>query len=316
MGELEQFLGLTPNSARGQWQQIALRLVMPRQVPFVPVETILALALFQIVKPNRYGGNNIHQAPAEVHALGRACKRTASSFLAKMQNLEGTREHGQAVEPLLFAALYDDAYELARLYRIVIIAAREAGFDSSNVPDFLGLVDGSAHVAPVLRQLGLLPTFPEATVARIVTGYGLNSNDALRLLRARAIAAESRFDRDAMDAWSWKCGLCGLAPRTVPAAQLLVTTRFKNRPHASDDEFMNLDNVIVACRAHGDALATGLLGVTPERRVLISPSLAADVAEESSVARLFGPGVLLREVAQAPRLGREFVGWHLDRWFA
>ncbi|MSP93593.1 MAG: hypothetical protein EXR79_17675 [Myxococcales bacterium] len=315
MATLAQFLDLTPSAARAQWHAVLSRSPKPRQDPFLPVETILAVALFHVLKPNSYGGGNIDSAPAAVHQLAATCKRTPGSWTSKMLNLDGSREHGQAIEPELFLALHDDFAALSLLYRVILIAAREIGLGEGEVPDFLGLVDAGAHLVPVVRPDVTPLRLLDDAVGRVVRGYHIAEETAERVVRKRAILDAMRHDRGVLAAWQWSCGMCGLTPRQVPAGDVLASIRLKAPPSAMGRELVDPRNSIAACFAHGDALSRGLLGLDAAGNLRLSGRLALDVASEPTVARIFGPGVLLPRVTAPKLLGSGYVLWHTEHRF-
>lgn len=311
MARLDDFLGLTRSAARKQWQGILARRVKPRQEPFVPVETLLAVALFYLLKPNRYGGGNIHTAPRPVHQLAVACKRTPGSFTNKMLNLDGSRAHGQAIEPRLFMLLHGDPGRLSELYRIILLAAREVGLDEEAVPDFLSLLDSSIDLFP-LRPLDALVALDDTEASeKVAKAYELPFVEAERVVRARHSLNEHRYAQTVLDAWSRSCAFCGLTPRNVPATAFLSVARLKPPPHAVAAELKNTANGLATCSSHGLAFQQGWLGVGLDRAVVVSPALARDVSVDPGMARSFGPGALLRRLDERPRLDASCVEWHM-----
>jgi hypothetical protein len=137
MGIYESTLGLTEAGAREQWRRISRRsLIASRQEAYLPVEIILCMSLFRILRPNSYGGGNIHTLPQEAKALAAAFKRPPGSITSKMLNLKGDRANGALREPELYRAL-TQPQALESLHAIVIAAARAEGFDNHQVPDVL-----------------------------------------------------------------------------------------------------------------------------------------------------------------------------------
>jgi putative restriction endonuclease len=64
------------------------------QAVFLPVETLLCLAVSFLVNHRRFGGSTAHLAPEPIPSLARLFSRPPSSILAKMANLDGSRSHG------------------------------------------------------------------------------------------------------------------------------------------------------------------------------------------------------------------------------
>ena len=136
VGVFEETLGLTDASARVQWRRIALRRPASRQEAYLPVELVICMSLFRILRPNSYGGANIHTVPIEVKVLAQTFQRTPGSIVSKMLNLKGARENGAAREPELFQALSVPG-QLEPYLRLVVAAARTEGFQSDRVPEIV-----------------------------------------------------------------------------------------------------------------------------------------------------------------------------------
>jgi putative restriction endonuclease len=92
--------------------------------------------VFSILRPNAYGGANIHTVPVEAKMLADTLKRTPGSLTSKMLNLQGARENGAADEPALYRVLSEPG-KLAPIHNLVITAARAEGFAADKVPDVL-----------------------------------------------------------------------------------------------------------------------------------------------------------------------------------
>jgi putative restriction endonuclease len=311
MPELAPFLSLARTDAAAQWRRVQQRRPALRQEPFLPVETLLAFGLFYILKPNRYGGGNIASAPRPVHQLAAACLRTAGSFTNKMLNLDGSREHGQPGEPMLFLALVNDPGLFARLYRITLMAAREVGLGEELVPDFLQLLDRQAALSTI-RPLGAQALQPAAdAVARMAQGYGVSDSAAAAVLSRRAALDEHRFATAVLLAWGDTCALCGMAPRHVVASDLLVAVRLQPAPDAPPRRLFDERNGVAACPTHGHAVERLLVSFEDDGRVSLGPALRRDVAEDPGMARAFGLGCLLPRIDVA-KLDSSCLRWHRE----
>ena len=66
---VDAYLHLTESDARAQWRSIKQRTPAPRQVAFLPVETLLCYGLFYRMDPHRYGGGNIDRVPDAAKVL-------------------------------------------------------------------------------------------------------------------------------------------------------------------------------------------------------------------------------------------------------
>src|ERR1700676_5613199 len=113
-----------------------------RQVTFLPVETLLCLAASFLINHRHFGGATAHQAPEPVRSLALLFSRPASSVLAKMANLDGSRSHGGRWDVLAGAILRDDPARFTLTYRVLLHAARAEGIGPSRLPDFLELEHG------------------------------------------------------------------------------------------------------------------------------------------------------------------------------
>ena len=309
MHELAPFLELTIADAAGQWRRIQQRKPAERQEAFLPVETLLAYGLFFVLRPNRYGGGNIGSAPRPVHQLGATCRRTAGSFTNKMLNLDGSREHGQRIEPLLFLRLSDDVDRFGRLYRVVVRAARTVGLTEENVPDFLGLLANSRAPEP-LRPLGAVePDLATVHVDRLVVGYALREMEAAELLRRPAALDEHRFATAVLAAWGRQCAMCGMSPRRVPSEDLLAAVRL--HPTAVPRMRCDVGNGLAACPTHGRAIDRRWLWFEDDGRVALGPALSHDVAEDPAMARAFGPGCISPRI-DVVRVDQGCLRWHRD----
>lgn len=105
---------------------------------FIPVETVLCLAAAEVVDWRRYGGSRNPGAPKPVPELARLFRRTESSVLHKMANLDGSLPNGarfdQEIRKLL---LRDGGRDLGRTYAVIMLAARRSGVDEQSLPDFM-----------------------------------------------------------------------------------------------------------------------------------------------------------------------------------
>jgi putative restriction endonuclease len=93
MPDLDDYLELTAAAARVQYRELLLRtpVTIGRQVDFLPVEALLCLAASYQVSHRRYGARTAEQAPEPVPSLASLFSRPASSILAKLANLDGSR---------------------------------------------------------------------------------------------------------------------------------------------------------------------------------------------------------------------------------
>jgi putative restriction endonuclease len=141
VAELADYLDLTVSQARQQFRELKLRSPVSsgRQAIFLPVETLLCLAVSFQINHRRYGGSTAHLAPEPIPSLARLFSRPSSSILAKMANLDGSRSHGGKYDILAGAVLRDEPAHFTHIYRTLLTAARAEGINQYRLPDFLGL---------------------------------------------------------------------------------------------------------------------------------------------------------------------------------
>jgi putative restriction endonuclease len=141
VADLADYLDLTVSQARQQFRELKLRnpVSSGRQAVFLPVETLLCLAVSFLVNHRRFGGSTAHLAPEPIPSLARLFSRPPSSILAKMANLDGSRSHGGKWDILAGAVLRDEPAHFTHIYRTLLTAARAQGIGAGRLPDFLGL---------------------------------------------------------------------------------------------------------------------------------------------------------------------------------
>ena len=246
MLELIDYLALTPAAARRQWASISRRSPGHGQ-DFTPVETLLCYGLFFLLKPNSYGGSNMHRAPPELHALASTFRRTPASLLFKMCNLDGSRANGARAEWKLFAALAAEPPRFDMLNAVALSAAREEGFAEQDVPDFLGVLGGDTAFA---GQEELANVDLDAVVASQVETHGhMLASDAkstTRLLEMRIRVGQSRFARSVLANYGQACAFCGFAPGPLRGQGLLVASHIKPWMASDDKERLDPGNGLAA----------------------------------------------------------------------
>lgn len=144
MPVLSDYLNPSPSTLESNWRDLKARpWAAPgkRQVTFTPVETLLCLAAALHVNHRSFGGTTADDAPEPVPSLAALFRRPASSVLAKMANLDGSRANGGRFDDAV-GQVRDDLPRLGRIYRSVLRAARAEGIDADALPDFLGVERG------------------------------------------------------------------------------------------------------------------------------------------------------------------------------
>lgn len=297
VGELSDYLDLTDEQARDQWRQVIARVPRPRQEAFLPVETILAFALFFQVNPHSYGGANIASAPAEIHLLAAVSSRTAGSFTSKMLNLDGSRANAGQLEPEVYLRLSSELDLFLTLYQRVLDAARAVGISEDRLPDFLGV--GRAARMTVLGQeelgdaeIDVLLDEQRGTVRSMMEAFAFTERQTTKLVEHRARLGQHRFARQVLGNYGHRCAFCGFAPHSLRHAGLLVASHIKPWRASSDRERLDPRNGVAACPVHDSAFDSGLLTVNGGFRIHRSAPLEASLAADSGTERYFGESVL------------------------
>lgn len=163
---LDDILNMTREQATAQWEGILGRRTVPgvRQDDFLPVEVVLCLVASLIVDHRGYGGSTADRAPTPVPELGQLFQRPASSVLAKMANLDGTRPHGAKHDREAADRLLSDPPHLLRVYATVRDAARALGVESR---------------IPEMARLPLLPRWVGTPMSGAMARYVMEHWDRL-----------------------------------------------------------------------------------------------------------------------------------------
>lgn len=325
MPELADYLDLSDADARAQFQALLTRKAVPqgqRQVPFLPVETLLCLAASFVVNHRRFGSGSAPRAPEPVPSLARLFARPPSSVLAKMANLDGSRSHGARWDVLAGATLREHPGEFSRLYQLLFAAARAAGIDRSRLPDFLDLETGGELV--LLGQEELDVSVVEADLQQRLARWrkdedGPSDRDTERILVAATRVGQHVFASHVLANCGHRCVFCGLAPRSFQAPRMLTASHIKPWRDSNNRERLDHRNGLAACPTHDVAFDTGLLTVDSLLRIHTAGQLATAIARDEITRRYFDRPplrdvLLLPELADEPAV--EYLHWHHQRIFA
>ncbi len=322
---VDAYLDLTEADARTQWLSIRQRISLGRQVPFLPVETLLCYGLFYLLNPHRFGGANIAQVAPEVHALAATFKRTPGSLTNKMLNLDGSREHAVHVEPELFVRLHEPG-RFAPLYRSIVKAARSAGLTQAQVPDFLGALEGDEALAMLgQEELGSV----QATHAleelfeqqrHLGDPFGFDETETSRLVEQRVRLAQHRFAQGVLANYAWTCGFCGFAPGPLRGYGLLIASHVKPWARSDNRERADVGNGICACPTHDSAFDAGLLTVSGGLQIRRAGILEAQMKVNPTLERAFGPSsmhptLLIPSAGAAWKPRPQFLEFHAANIF-
>ena len=234
MADLADYLELTVSEARQQFRALLQRhpVSSGRQVTFLPVETLLCLAVSFVINHRRFGGATAHQAPEPIPSLARLFARRPSSVLAKMANLDGSRSHGGRWDVLAGAILRDDPARFTRTYRVLFQAARLERIGPDRLADFLGLEHGGELALLGQEELdgSMLEASMREQIARDVESGARSEREIReteRILLAAARIGQHVFAQNVLRNCGEKCVFCGLSPGAFGARRMLLAGHIK-----------------------------------------------------------------------------------------
>jgi putative restriction endonuclease len=323
VADLADYLDLTAGQAREQFRALRGRrpVAQGRQVPFLPVETLLCLAASFLVNHRRFGGSTAHLAPEPVPSLARLFSRRPSSILAKMANLDGSRSHGARWDVLAGAILRDDPARFTQTYRVLLHAARAEGIGADELADLLGLEQDGELILLGQEEIdvSVLESMLREQVARQASEGALSEQETERILMAAVRVGQHVFARNVLHNCGGRCVFCGLSPATFGAQRMLLAGHIKPWKDSTPSERLDPRNGLAACPAHDVAFDTGLLTVNGGLRIHVAPALAGAVLADPLARQYYGRPPL-REVlllpmdAQAP--AAKYLDWHREKIFA
>lgn len=297
--DLKDVLDLTPAAAREQWRAIRAR-AWPqggkRQEKFLPVEIILCMGLFDICRPNRYGGGNILSAPAPLRTLADTFKRSPGSLTSKMLNLDGSRANAGRFETDVFAELSSNRDQLVALVQRALWAAGREGFTEAQVPDFMGIHQGvpellgQDEIGP--REFAIALKEEKKLVQTLEKQFKYRDHETMRLVEQRIRIGQHHFARDVLAAYDHTCGFCGFSPRSLPGSKLLVASHIKPWRDGTNAERLDVHNGVAACPTHDAAFDTGLLAIQPGFKVVRHEALQRAIEHDRGMERYFGADAL------------------------
>lgn len=324
--ELRDYLQITDSQIRGQLRELSVRTrrkAGTRQVPFLPVETLLSFGTAFRVNHRHYGGSTSHLAPTPVPELARLFRRPPSSILAKMANLDGSRTNGARTDMPVAASLSRDLTMYYEIYVRIIHVARTLGIDSNDLPDFLGIEDENLAVhEDLLYGQADVPSWEIEVDSASEIGNLLKKDTGLTgaqtecLLVTRVRIGQQRFAREVLDHYSCTCAFCGLSTTPLSLSDryhLLIASHVKPWRTSIGDERTDPANGIAACPTHDAAFDQGLISVADDYSIIRSRGLAAAIAQDERIAHNFGTQGLLKELlVRTPGTGprSDYLLWH------
>jgi putative restriction endonuclease len=280
-----------------------------RQVPFIPVETLLCLAASFVINHRHYGGSTAHTAGRPVPELAALFKRPPSSILAKMANLDGSRSHGASNDASVRARLLEDPRLFTHVYRVLTHAARAQGIDARRLPDFLDLEEGGE--LDLLGQEEIADLEPADLRAETDDHDQDRETERLRLAAARI--GQHLFARNVLANCGHACVFCGLQPSRFGARRMLLAGHIKPWRDCAPGERLDTRNGLAACPSHDVAFDVGLLTVRDTLEIVVSAALARIAADDELTRRYYGrppmsETLLLPATAQRPL--PKYLDWH------
>jgi putative restriction endonuclease len=313
---LGDYLDLTDRAAGEQWAQVLDRPAQPpegktRQGNFTPVETLLCFAASLAVNTNSYGGRTAHLMPTPVPELAVLFRRTSGSVLAKMLNLSGSWANGAKYEVELSKRLLTNPGLAMALYQRILAAARACGIPEVDLPDFL-----DAEL-PLLGQEKLSETDIAQAVSDGLAASEADAETAKETQALREVAVrvgQYKFARGVLDNSGHSCVFCGFSPGpTLAGRGLLRASHIKPWRDADNTERVDVQNGLAACPTHDAAFDAGLLLVTDDLKIEISPILGPAMVTSASLAAVFSAPILAKSLllpARADRPKAGFLEWH------
>jgi putative restriction endonuclease len=323
VADLAEYLDLTVDQARDQFRALQQRRPVSsgRQVTFLPVETLLCLAASFLVNHRHFGGATAQQAPEPVPSLARLFSRPASSVLAKMANLDGSRSHGARWDVLAGAMLRDDPARFTHTYRVLLEAARAERIGPDRLPDFLGFEYGGelSLLGQDELDISVLEAYLRDQISRHAAGSAWSELETERILLAAVRVGQHVFALHVLRNCGSRCVFCGLDSAAFAAGRrMLVAGHIKPWKDSTPSERLDPRNGLAACPAHDVAFDSGLLTVNGGLHIHVARSLADAVRTDPMARQYFGQPPLRQTLilppgAQAP--ARKYLDWHQHNVF-
>lgn len=153
----------------------------------------------------------------------------------------------------------------------------------------------------IVAQL-LARHFPDSLHSEILDAVGLSLGQVLPPPSRR----DPRFREAVLEAYEFRCAVCGLDLRIGPAHFCLEAAHIRWHQADGPDE---VSNGLALCVLHHKALDRGVIGVNEDRQVLVSAKLAGGAGREELFLRHEGePLHTPYSQDMLPRL--EHIEWH------
>ena len=151
--------------------------------------------------------------------------------------------------------------------------------------------------------------FPDTQHNHIATAVGLDLD--MPTVGKKKRKRDPRFAGLVLNAYGYRCAVCGMAPTLDGSATGLEAAHVKWHCHGGPDE---IDNGLCLCPLHHHALDLGTIGLGDDRRIIVSSRLHGEEAVEAFVGKFHGQ-LLRGPVHGALPVHQGHVKWHLDNVF-
>lgn len=315
--ELADYLDLGPADARQQFRAILGRAPVAdgeRQAIFLPVETLLCFAATFLVNHRKFGGGTAPLAPEPVQSLARLFSRRPASILAKMANLDNSRPNGGRWDAEVGTRLSNEPGRFARLYRILLDAARAEGIGPDRLRDFLE-PEGDDEL---LGQQEIGPAELEQAQAESELGSLDSETETERILAATIRRYQDRFARKVRDNCGDRCVFCGFSPVAFAGRRMLFAGHIKPWRDSTPYERLDHRNGLAACPTHDAAFDTGLITIDENLAIRVSGMLAAAIDTDAAVRQYFGRPPLFETLQLPPGADQpspDYLAWHRQHIF-
>lgn len=313
------YLDITIDEARRQWRELHTRgypAAGKRQVAFIPIETLLSLAASFLVNHRQFGSTTADRAGLPVPQLAKLFKRPASSILAKMANLDGSRANGARLDLLMGTRLRADTELLSAVYRAILAGARAEGITDGQLPDFFELEDGTEF--ELLGQEELSTTVVEAVYESEVARWrkrqpDLTERETERLYLGAVRSGQHLFARGVLANCKNSCVFCGITSPPYLGVRILVASHIKPWRDSTSPERLDTRNGVAACPTHDRAFDVGLMTFTEKLEMRLAPKLLRLLAEDPAASMSFNAPLMRSRIDLAwmhipPKT--TYVTWH------
>jgi putative restriction endonuclease len=149
--------------------------------------------------------------------------------------------------------------------------------------------------------------FPNSYHEDLLTAVGLELTEQVGGRPRR----DPSFRDQVLNAYGYQCAVCGLAPLLDGISAALEAAHIRWHSHGGPS---TIENGLCLCPLHHKGLDLGVLGISEDRRILISSRLHGGKATEESFGRYHDQS-LLNPVHGSPPVQTEYVKWHSQQVF-